>query len=58
MIVMVNGPFGVGKRTVAQVLCPAIPNAMLYDPEIVGTRSIVQTCGISARSSGRKTSGD
>lgn len=36
MIVMINGPFGVGKSTVAQILYDRLPNAMLYDPEIVG----------------------
>lgn len=46
MIVMVNGPFGVGKSTVAQALCAAIPNAMLYDPEIVGTALRYFTAGV------------
>ena len=36
MIVMINGPFGVGKSTLAQILCERLPNAMIYDPELVG----------------------
>jgi predicted kinase len=36
MIVFLNGPFGVGKTTVARVLVETIPRAMLYDPELVG----------------------
>jgi len=36
MIIMINGPFGVGKTTTAQALLNAIPNALLYDPEQVG----------------------
>ena len=36
MIVFINGPFGVGKTSVAKVLVERLPNAMLYDPEVVG----------------------
>ena len=36
MIVFVNGPFGVGKTTVARLLAEKIPHAMLYDPEKIG----------------------
>ena len=36
MIVFVNGPFGVGKTTVARLLAEKIPHAMLYDPEKFG----------------------
>lgn len=36
MIVFVNGPFGVGKTTVAKLLVQKIPDAMLYDPESIG----------------------
>ncbi|WP_255604518.1 AAA family ATPase [Oscillochloris sp. ZM17-4] len=43
---MLNGPFGVGKTTAAQALCAAIPDAMLYDPEIVGTALRSFTAGI------------
>lgn len=34
---MINGSFGVGKTTVAKLLCEAIPNSILYDPEWVGS---------------------
>jgi adenylate kinase family enzyme len=36
MIILVNGSFGVGKSTVAELLVNRIPNSLLYDPEIVG----------------------
>ncbi len=36
MIVMLNGSFGVGKTTVAEGLRNALPDSMIYDPEIVG----------------------
>jgi hypothetical protein len=36
MIVFINGPFGVGKTTVAKLLVRRMPHAMLYDPEIIG----------------------
>ncbi|HJQ29545.1 MAG TPA: hypothetical protein VJ827_09395 [Rubrobacter sp.] len=36
MIVFVNGPFGVGKTSVARLLVQKIPDAMLYDPEVIG----------------------
>ena len=36
MIVFVNGPFGVGKTTVARLLAEKIPHALLYDPEKIG----------------------
>jgi hypothetical protein len=36
MILFVNGPFGVGKTTVARVLVEKIPDATLYDPEVIG----------------------
>jgi len=36
MIVFVNGPFGVGKTTVARLLAEKIPHAVLYDPEVIG----------------------
>ena len=36
MIIFVNGAFGVGKTTVANLLLQQVPNSMLYDPEIVG----------------------
>jgi len=44
MIIFVNGAFGVGKTTVAELLVQRISDSLLYDPEIVGMglRSIVQ----------------
>lgn len=36
MIVMINGAFGAGKTTIAEMLLPLIPNSMIYDPEEVG----------------------
>ncbi|MGH2543796.1 MAG: AAA family ATPase [Ardenticatenaceae bacterium] len=33
---MINGSFGVGKTTTAQVLVERLANAMLFDPEDVG----------------------
>jgi hypothetical protein len=36
MILFVNGPFGVGKTTVARVLVQQMPHSMLYNPEVIG----------------------
>ena len=36
MIILVNGSFGVGKSTIAELLVNRIPNSLMYDPEIVG----------------------
>jgi hypothetical protein len=36
-MVFINGPFGVGKTSVANVLVERIPGAMIYDPEKVGS---------------------
>ena len=36
MILFINGPFGVGKTTVARLLVQKMPHAMLYDPETIG----------------------
>ncbi len=36
MIVLLNGAFGIGKTSVARVLVTRLPDAMLYDPEIIG----------------------
>ncbi len=36
MIVFINGPFGVGKTTTANLLVETLPNAMLCDPEVIG----------------------
>jgi deoxyadenosine/deoxycytidine kinase len=36
MIIMINGPFGAGKTTTAQLLQAHIPNSMIFDPEEIG----------------------
>ena len=36
MVLWLNGAFGVGKTTVAQAICRAVPGAFLFDPEEVG----------------------
>lgn len=36
MIICLNGPFGVGKTTLANILHKRIENSYLYDPELVG----------------------
>ena len=36
MIIMINGPFGIGKTTIATMLQSKIENSMIYDPEEVG----------------------
>lgn len=44
MIIFINGAFGAGKTTIAELLVQSIPGSLLYDPEIVGMglRSIVE----------------
>jgi hypothetical protein len=37
LIIFINGPFGVGKSTVAEKLHEAIPNSLIFDPEEVGS---------------------
>jgi AAA domain len=37
MIVLLNGPFGVGKSTVARLLRNAIPESVVYNPEWAGS---------------------
>jgi chloramphenicol 3-O-phosphotransferase len=37
MIVIINGSFGVGKTTVAQLLCEAFPGSVAYNPEWAGS---------------------
>ncbi|CYV46368.1 AAA family ATPase [Streptococcus suis] len=36
MIIWLNGPFGVGKTTLASILHKRIENSYLYDPELLG----------------------
>ena len=36
MIIMINGPFGVGKTTVSHMLKTSISSSMIFDPEEVG----------------------
>ena len=36
MILLLNGAFGIGKTTVARVLVARVPDALLFDPEIIG----------------------
>lgn len=36
MIIFINGAFGAGKTTVAELLAQRIPGSLLYDPEVVG----------------------
>lgn len=36
MIVFINGPFGVGKTTVAEQLVARLPQGMIFDAELVG----------------------
>ena len=36
MIVVINGSFGVGKTTIAKLLCGFLPGSVIYDPEWVG----------------------
>jgi hypothetical protein len=37
VIFFINGPFGVGKTTVAKLLVKKITDATLYDPEVIGS---------------------
>jgi hypothetical protein len=37
LVVWINGPFGVGKTTVAERLAARHPGALVFDPEIVGS---------------------
>lgn len=36
MIIWINGPFGAGKTTAAELLTPALPGSLFFDPEYVG----------------------
>src|SRR5918993_1243935 len=40
MILFVNGPFGVGKTSVARVLVRKMPHTILFDPIIAGLREV------------------
>jgi cytidylate kinase len=44
MVVYINGAFGVGKTTVAELLVAKVPDAILFDPELVGA-VLTQTLG-------------
>lgn len=48
MIILLNGPFGVGKTSVAMKLCKLNSNFHLYDPEELGKPSRDLTEGIRA----------
>jgi tRNA uridine 5-carbamoylmethylation protein Kti12 len=37
MIIFLNGPFGVGKTTTAHLLAARLPQAIVYDPEVMGS---------------------
>ncbi|MDH5042113.1 AAA family ATPase [Enterococcus faecalis] len=37
MIIWLNGAFGAGKTTIAHELQQKLPNAIIYDPEIIGS---------------------
>ena len=36
MVIFVNGAFGVGKTTVARLLCARLPQSAVFDPEPIG----------------------
>lgn len=36
MIIFINGSFGIGKSSVAELLVPRVPHSLLYDAEEVG----------------------
>lgn len=46
MIVLINGPFGVGKTTVANELSYTIPESHIFDPEELGRPALEVTKGI------------
>ena len=37
MIIWINGAFGAGKTSLAQALAPKLPEAITFDPELLGT---------------------
>jgi hypothetical protein len=46
VIIVLNGPFGVGKTTIAHRLPHRLPHAMIYDPEIIGHAVNALTDGV------------
>lgn len=46
MIIIINGSFGVGKTTIASGLASKMQNAMVYDPEEVGSALRALTEGV------------
>jgi hypothetical protein len=42
----VNGSFGVGKSSVAEALAAALPNSMIFDPEVIGQMVRYMTIGV------------
>lgn len=36
MIIWINGPYGVGKSTLAEALQQKLPNSFLFDAEQIG----------------------
>ncbi len=46
MLLWINGGFGIGKTTTASALCRRLPNAVLFDPELIG-EALVPTFGES-----------
>lgn len=44
MLVWINGAFGIGKTTTATSLCRELPDAVLFDPELIG-EALVPTFG-------------
>ena len=36
-IALINGPFGMGKSTAANLVVERMPSSMLFDPEIIGS---------------------
>jgi cytidylate kinase len=44
MIVYINGAFGIGKTTVARLVVARVPEAILFDPELLGSM-LAETLG-------------
>ncbi len=43
---MINGSFGVGKTSAAYTLVGRLPNAMIFDPEVIGSMVRHITSGV------------